>query len=132
MGQGPQGGVWVATDAATPTPVGQPVYDFGFISGLERLIVEGEQGWRSLFEAMSLQPFEVVYEDLVTPEGYGAVLDGVARHLGVEPADVPIPPPRSRRQADHVNDEWRQRYLDDLVEQRSDNHGDNHGSPDAS
>jgi LPS sulfotransferase NodH len=113
-----QDGVWVVTDGTPATPTGKPVYDFGFINGLERLIVEGENGWRNLFRELELKPYEVVYEDLADPEGYEAAILGVAAHLGVELADVRMPQPRSHRQADHLNEEWRQRYLEDLVKTR--------------
>ena len=111
-----QDGVWVTTDDAPAVPVGRPVYDFGFINGLERLIVEGENGWRDLFRELEIQPYEVLYEELVTPDGYQAAVHGVAAHLGVALAVLRRPQPRSHRQADHVNEEWRQRYLKDLAE----------------
>ncbi len=113
-----QDGVWVATDDAPPAPGAEPVYDFGFISDLERLIVEGENGWREVFRDLELEPCEVVYEDLTTTDGYQAAILRVAAHLGVELADACMPQPRSHRQADHVNEEWRQRYLEDLAETR--------------
>jgi LPS sulfotransferase NodH len=113
-----QDGVWVATDDAPATPTGQPVYDFGLINGLERLIVEGENGWRDVFRELDLEPYEVHYEDLAIPDGYQAAILGVAAHLGVELTAVRMPQPRSHRQADHVNEDWRQRYLEDLAEPR--------------
>ncbi len=60
-----------------PTPPPGPAdYNFDFISNLERLIREGEKGWRELFKELQLAPYEVVYEDLVTDDGYEQPCEG--------------------------------------------------------
>jgi LPS sulfotransferase NodH len=38
-----QDGVWVVSEAEPAAPVAEPVYDYDFVSGLERLLVEGER-----------------------------------------------------------------------------------------
>lgn len=111
-----QDGVWVALDDMPATPSAKPVYDFGLIRGLEGLIVEGEKGWRELFRELELEPYEVVYEELATPEGYQGAVVGVAAYLGVDLVDVRLPQPRSHRQADQANEEWRKRYQQDLAD----------------
>lgn len=110
-----QDGVWVATDDAPAAPVAAPVYNFELIRGLAGLIEEGERGWRHLFREIGVEPYAVVYEELDTVDGYRAAVNGVAEHLGVELDEASLPRPRSRRQADDVNDDWRRQYLDDLV-----------------
>jgi LPS sulfotransferase NodH len=109
-----QDGTWVMTDSSPAAAARPPVYDFDLIRGLERLVAEGEAGWRQLVLDLDLQPYVVTYEHLSTEDGYHATVSGVADHLGVELGDIRLPRPRSRRQADHTNDEWRQRYLEDV------------------
>jgi trehalose 2-sulfotransferase len=105
-----QDGVWFASDDAPAQPSRTPEYSFEFISGLEAVIAEGEVGWRGLYDELGVTPYEVVYEDLDTPDGYDAAVRGIADHVGVEASSLVMPSPRSHRQADHVNDEWFERY----------------------
>jgi LPS sulfotransferase NodH len=105
-----QDGVWVAWAAAPPTAVVGPVYDYGLIAELEGLLVEGERGWPQLCDELGVAPFRVYYEDLVDPDRYAQTVRAALAHLGVDSPDVPIPPPRTLRQADAVNDEWARRY----------------------
>jgi LPS sulfotransferase NodH len=103
-----QDGIWVLPDnegaeAATP------VYRRQLIADLHGLLVEGERGWRGFYEELALNPHEVAYEDLVTEEGYGPAIRGVLEHLEVD-AQVAIPPPRTARRADDLNEEWIRRF----------------------
>jgi len=77
------------------------------------LITTGEQAWLDLYAQLGLQPLEVAYEDLLTPEGYDAAVRSILRHLDL-PDDVAIPAPRTRRQADRINDEWVQRFGEEV------------------
>lgn len=109
-----QDGVWLAADdQPPPEPTGTPMYDFDFIAGLEALIVEGEEGWRRLFQEIGVHAYDIVYEDLETAEGYAAAVRGIAEHLDVPRAEVMMSRPRSRRQTDEVNEEWLGRYRAD-------------------
>lgn len=106
-----QDGVWVVSDDEPAIPARTPEYDFELISALERLITVGEQQWRMLYEELGLTPYEVVYEDLVTPGGLAAAVAGVLEHVGLEmPGDLVLSP-RTHRQADFLNDDWTARYL---------------------
>jgi LPS sulfotransferase NodH len=106
-----QDGVWVVSDDEPARPTRPPQYDFDLISGLEGLIVEGERGWRELFDELGLTPYEVLYEELVTEDGYRRTVLGVLEHLGLDTSGVKtLPPPRTHRQADELNDAWVVRY----------------------
>ena len=106
-----QDGVWVVSDDEPAAPTRAPHYDFNLIRGLEGLIIEAEQGWREFFSELGVVPYDVVYEELTDPAGYDRIVRGVLDHLGL--ADVPtqIPRPRTRRQADALNEEWTLRYV---------------------
>jgi LPS sulfotransferase NodH len=108
-----QDGVWFASDEMPARPTGTPVYNFEFISKLEALIVEGENGWRDLFRQLGVTACEVTYEDLVTPDGYAATIRRIADHVGVDERDIRLPSPRSHRQTDDRNEEWLTRYRSD-------------------
>jgi LPS sulfotransferase NodH len=104
-------GVWVVSDDEPARPTRPPQYDFDLVSGLEGLIVEGERGWRELFDELGLTPYEVLYEELVTEDGYRRTVLGVLEHLGLDTSGVKtLPPPRTHRQADKLNDAWVVRY----------------------
>jgi trehalose 2-sulfotransferase len=108
-----QDGVWVVSDTEPPAPSGEPVYDREFISGLEGLLVEAERGWPTLCAELGVTPFDVVYEDLVDPAIYADTVRSVLVHLGLDDPDDPaiaIPPPRTHRQSDSLNDDWVYRY----------------------
>ena len=91
-----QDGMWVA-------PVGQPEpawpprraprYDYALIAALEALIAESETGWRQLYDELGLTPYQVVYEELSTPDGYQkrSGRAGSPRTRG-SPGPVPGPP----------------------------------------
>ena len=108
-----QDGVWVVSDDQPAHPLARPEYDFDVLVGMQRLIVEGENGWRRLFQELGVTSCEVVYEELATPEGYETTIHRVAEHVGVKVGDITIPSPRSHRQADATNDAWLERYLAD-------------------
>jgi LPS sulfotransferase NodH len=108
-----QDGVWVVSGEQPAQPLATPAYDFDVLVGMQRLIVEGEDGWRRLFHDIGVSSCEIVYEELATPDGYEATVHRAAKHVGVNVADITIPNPRSQRQADATNDEWFERYLAD-------------------
>jgi LPS sulfotransferase NodH len=104
-----QENVWVVSDEEPARPTGEPEYDDYFIAALVRLLEEGERGWRELYADLDVEPYELVYEDMLTTTGYEAAVRGVLGHLGVD-ASVPIPPPRTHRQADALSDEYVERF----------------------
>jgi LPS sulfotransferase NodH len=107
-----QDGVWVVSDDEPASPTGSAHYSAEFLDGLMGLIVEGEQAWRDFYAELGVEPYDVVYEDLVDDHRYPLVLCGALEHLGLA-GDGPIPAPRTQRQADNVNDEWVDRYRAD-------------------
>jgi LPS sulfotransferase NodH len=113
-----QDGVWVVVSDAEPArPTGVPQYSFDLISGLEGLIIEGERGWRELFDELGLTPYEVVYEELITEDGYLRAILAVLDHLGLHTDGIVDPPPaRTHRQSDDLNEAWVARYTAERME----------------
>jgi LPS sulfotransferase NodH len=108
-------GVWWVSDSETARPRREPEYQFDVIATMMRLIAEGERSWRELYASLGVTPFEVVYEDLVTDEGYGAAVQGILRHLELDD-HVSIPKPPTHRQADDLSEQWVGRYFADIAE----------------
>ena len=105
-----QDGVWVVSDDEPARPKGRAEYNRKRIAALEALILDGERGWRDLYAELGVTPHEVVYEDLVSEEGYEQTVRGVLRHLGLPSAGFRVPGPRTKRQSDELNDAWVARF----------------------
>jgi LPS sulfotransferase NodH len=105
-----QDGVWHLHGDEVATPTAEPNYDFDFIANLHGLLVEGEAGWRDLYDELGVVPHELVYEDMVAdPEqAVRSVLD----FLGLDNR-AHVPPVRSRPIADALNAEWVERFHTD-------------------
>jgi LPS sulfotransferase NodH len=112
-----QDGMWVAPasqpEPAWPPATGAPRYDYGLIAGLEALIAESETGWRQLYDELGLTPYQVVYEELSSPDGYEQTIRGVLAHLGLDDYGDPIPARLTRRQSNDLNEAWVAAYLTD-------------------
>jgi LPS sulfotransferase NodH len=105
-----QDGVWIVSDNEPAEPFGEPAYSRELIGGMVQLIEEGERGWRAFFDELRVTPYEVVYEDLVDQEGYRDVIQGTLESLGLD-KKITIPPPRTRRPSDELNDAWVDRFM---------------------
>jgi trehalose 2-sulfotransferase len=93
-----------------PIPSQEPNFDFTFIDNLYNLILEGEAGWQTFFEASGVQPFKVVYEELV--EAYEETALGILDYLNIPfPKDIVFGERRMQKQADALNDIWVGKYL---------------------
>ncbi len=104
-----QDGIWVTEVGAEVAATGPTHYDPDLITGLLGLIAESEAGWRALFDELGVTACEVVYEELTSAGGWEPTVRSVLDHLSVE-RHVPVPPMRTRRQADELNAEWIARY----------------------
>jgi LPS sulfotransferase NodH len=83
----------------------EPVYNFFQILCCLREVRIQEKGWKVYFLGKGIEPFQVVYEDFVAaPE---PVVLEVLRFLDIViPEDFQVPPPRLRKQADQLSEEW--------------------------
>ncbi len=112
-----QDGMWVAPadepEPAWPPAAGPPRYDYRLIAGLEALIAKGEAGWRQLYRELGLTPYQVVYEDLASPDGYEQTIRGALAHLGLHDYQGPVPAPPTRRQSNDLNEAWVAAYAAD-------------------
>lgn len=94
----------------TPAVAQEPTFDFTFIDNLHRLVLEGEAGWQNFFDRCGVQPFRVVYEDLV--EAYEQTALDILEHLNIpHPENVVFRERRLQKQSDALNDAWVEMYL---------------------
>jgi LPS sulfotransferase NodH len=76
---------------------------------LYNLILEGEAGWQTFFQANKITPLQVVYEELV--DSYEATALRILDYL-----EVPYPQPlvfgkrQMKQQATALNDVWAEKY----------------------
>jgi len=76
---------------------------------LYNLILEGEAGWQTFFEACGVQPFKVVYEELV--EAYEETALRILDYLNIPfPKDLIFGERRLQKQADTLNERWVEKY----------------------
>jgi LPS sulfotransferase NodH len=104
--------VWVVWDGERPASAAEPVYDPMLMGNLVGLLEEGEREWRLLYRELGVTPYEVAYEDLLDPDGYERNLRGILEHLGVA-APAVLPPLRTVRLGDALNDEWVARFTEE-------------------
>jgi LPS sulfotransferase NodH len=104
--------VWVVSDTEPPKPAAEPAYSYELVAALVGLLLVGEAGWRRFARELRIAAHVVQYEDLLTEDGYHDGIRGILRHLELDDT-VAIDAPRTKRQADALNDEWVERFLAD-------------------
>jgi LPS sulfotransferase NodH len=105
--------IWVAPRNGEPQPPSaEPHYDPALIAGLLGIIERSEHGWRALASDLGVEPLEVTYEELTTPDTYTSTVLKVVEHVaGAGAAKVAVvPPPPTVRQADEQNRRWARRF----------------------
>jgi trehalose 2-sulfotransferase len=104
-------GIYARTEKSGSIPQQEPAFDFAFIDQLYNLVLEGEAGWHNFFETCAVQPFKVVYEDLV--DAYEPTALQILQYLNISfPEDLVFGERRLQKQADDLNDEWVAKYLE--------------------
>jgi LPS sulfotransferase NodH len=112
--------VWYIRQGETPAQKQEPRFDFTLVDNLHRLILEGESGWQGFLEESGVQPFKVVYEELV--EAYEATVPRILKYLGMPYLeDLAFGKRELQQQADAVNEAWVQQYLE--IKQQMDRRG---------
>ena len=101
--------IYAAWQAEIQPPKQEPVFDFEQIELLHNLILEGEAGWQSFFQANSIVPFKVVYEELV--KTYEEIALRILDFFGIfYPKNLVLAERRMQKQATDLNEEWVEKY----------------------
>jgi LPS sulfotransferase NodH len=103
-------GVWVVSADEPARPQREPVFQYDMIVGMMDLIAQGEAAWLDLYQTLDVEPLTVVYEEFSNPSGYESTVRRVLEHLDLDHT-IDVPSPRTMRQADHISDEWVDRFL---------------------
>jgi LPS sulfotransferase NodH len=100
--------VWRQDDDTFP-PSREPQFHFTAIDHLVHQIEADELAWRRYFRRQRIQPYIVVYEQLVS--AYEETALDILRYLDIPLSRRPtFSERRMRRQADALSEEWVQRY----------------------
>jgi LPS sulfotransferase NodH len=87
-----------------------PVYHRGAIECLVRYLTEHEDRWSTLFADAGVEPFTIIYEELV--EAFDDMLRRTLRFLDIPDADtLALPHPPLQRQSGGRSREWVERYV---------------------
>lgn len=73
-----------------------------------------EAGIQEFFSEGNIIPLTIVYEDFV--QEYEKTVRKLLEFLGLEASTTQIPPPSLARTADHIAEEWAQRFREELQE----------------
>jgi trehalose 2-sulfotransferase len=97
---------------ASAQTVADPVYHRGAIDRLVRYLTEHEDRWSTLFAQAGIEPFTVIYEDLVRT--WDDTLRRTLEFLRIPQAQaIELPHPPLERQADKRSRQWVQRFIAD-------------------
>ncbi len=102
---------WVRHNRRAPTQV--PTFDAVALDRIIYQIEAHEAAWAGYFKECGVQPFEVVYEELVHSHAqYEEIIRQVLHYLDISiPHSLTIPETRYKKQADDSSEEWVKRYL---------------------
>lgn len=105
-----QTGVWSRPKGASVVPEREPEFDFLLIDRFYREVLSGEAGWSGFFHTHGIEPFKLVYEDVV--EAYEQSVIDLLEYLTIpQPKDLEFRQGRLQRQAGRLNEKWADRYL---------------------
>ena len=105
-----------------PVPKQEPTFDFAFIDQLYKLVLEGEAGWQNFFDACGVQPFKVVYEELV--EAFEPTAIRILEYLKIPyPKNLVFGERRLQKQADALNETWVEKYIEMKQQAGGTSHG---------
>ncbi len=109
-----QTGIWRADEthhasSSSSLPETELVFHFRAIDHLVDQIESHEVAWQNYFRESGIEPYIVVYEDLV--RAYEAKSHEILQylHIPIPPAFMPVPR-RMKRQADDLSEAWVQQY----------------------
>ncbi|HLJ66703.1 MAG TPA: Stf0 family sulfotransferase [Chloroflexota bacterium] len=105
-----QSDAWMSQGGAGSRPE-SPRFNFHFVTGALREIIEHEAAWSGYFASAGIVPHTVVYEDLALD--YEPTVRRVLEFLEIRlPEGYVFPAPRMQKQADAVSEEWVRRYYE--------------------
>jgi LPS sulfotransferase NodH len=102
---------WFWIDGQEYFEIETPSYDFKTIDIMLKMLVKNDASWQQYFHESGIEPKIVVYEEL--EQAYDATIRKLLQDLHIPlPADLVIPKPRLKKQADQLTEEWVQRFHD--------------------
>ncbi len=85
------------------------VFNFAAIDHLVQRITSNDAAWQAYFHCIGIQPFTVVYEELVN--SYEETASAILHYLGIAVPDRLVFAPRTmQKQSNSLSEEWVERY----------------------
>src|SRR6266480_7340737 len=100
--------IWEVTVDSPLRPVSKPVFSFQLIDCIACKLEAQEAAWDRYFMKHNIQPFVVIYEDLVS--NYEKTALQILKELGIPTEQVTFGPRRLKQQADEESEQWVQHY----------------------
>jgi trehalose 2-sulfotransferase len=109
---------WNGSSGQNAAPAAEPMYNAAAIEEQLNTVIWVEKVWESFFSLAGIQPYRVVYEDLV--ERYEAIILDILQYLNIDlPPGFRVPAPVTAQQADRVSDEWVERFMNEPKSKRA-------------
>ncbi len=87
----------------------EPEYNYYSIKTMLEYAIEGDNSWAKFFTENDIEPFRIVYEELA--ESFEETSLSVLDFLGIDyPENLTFTPRILVKQANHINNEWEQRF----------------------
>lgn len=104
-----QTGVWTWSTDEPSVAAEEPAFNFEAIDSLIQEITKHESAWQGYFAACEVQPYTVIYEELVT--AYEVTARDILQYLCIScPEYLKFAERQMKQQADAISEEWVQRY----------------------
>ncbi|HLJ35677.1 MAG TPA: Stf0 family sulfotransferase [Ktedonobacteraceae bacterium] len=85
------------------------VFNFAAIDHLVQRITRHDAAWQDYFSCLGIQPFTVVYEELV--DAYEETATAILRYLHIPvPEHLPFAPRTMQKQSNGLSEQWVERY----------------------
>jgi LPS sulfotransferase NodH len=109
-----QTNIWAWSSDDVPVPAKEPVFNYESIRSLKH-----EAQWEQYFRSGQVEPFRVVYEELV--DAYEETALEILDFLAIErPERLIFAERKLRKQADGITEEWVREFIEEEEKVRSD------------
>lgn len=91
-------------------------YDYNQIAQAHSMVLEHDKAWEAYFNENDIKPYRVVYEEFVN--SYEQTALDILSYFKIPQSDKIILQKRAmKKQSDSINEEWAQRFTEDLAKQ---------------
>ncbi len=90
--------------------ISEPFYDADHITARLKFIADSEAGWKQFFHHFGIKPLSICYEEFA--ENLNKTVESILDFVQIDyQKPLVLSPPRRKKLANTVNEEWERRYL---------------------